>query len=84
MSTLLRQVTKAGVLLNPSKLDSLLQAFTHNVKTDNVTLDDLLQLAQSLGNLSASRVTFYTLPTVANGDGIGRHRRRARGVRRRW
>jgi LCP family protein required for cell wall assembly len=71
LSTLLRQVTKAGVLLNPAKLDSLLQAFVHNTQTDNVTLDDLIQLAQSLGNLSPSRVTFYTLPTVNDPDGQG-------------
>jgi LCP family protein required for cell wall assembly len=71
LSTLLRQVTRAGVLLNPPKLDSLLQAFVNNTHTDNVTLDDLIQLAQSLGNLSPSHVTFYTLPTVNDPDGQG-------------
>lgn len=70
LSTLLRQVNNAGILLNPARLDSLLQAFTRNTSTDNVTLDDLLQLAQSLGNLSPSHVTFYTLPTVADGEGL--------------
>jgi LCP family protein required for cell wall assembly len=70
LSTLLRQVTKAGVLLNPARLDSLLQAFVKNTHSDNVSLDDLIQLAQSLGNLSPSKVTFYTVPTVASGDGL--------------
>jgi LCP family protein required for cell wall assembly len=70
LSTILRQVTSAGVLLNPARLDSLLQAFVHNVWTDNVTLDDLIELAQSLGDLSPSRVTFYTLPTVPDGEGL--------------
>ena len=70
LSTLLRQATSAGVLLNPAKLNSLLQAFVHNVQTDNVTLDDLLNIAQSLGNLDPRRVTFYTLPTHAEGGGL--------------
>jgi LCP family protein required for cell wall assembly len=70
LSTILRQVTSAGVLLNPGRLDSLLQAFVHNVWTDIVTLDDLIELAQSLGDLSPSRVTFYTLPTVPDGEGL--------------
>ncbi len=70
LSTMLRQVTSAGVLLNPITLDSVLQAFVHTVQTDNVTLDDLLDIAQSLGNLSPSRVTFYTLPTVPAGNGV--------------
>jgi len=69
LSTLLGQASSAGVLLNPAKLNSLLQAFVHNTHTDNVTLDDLLNIAQSLGNLDPKRVTFYTLPTVPDGDG---------------
>jgi hypothetical protein len=70
LSTLLRQATSAGVLVNPAKLNRLLQAFVHNVRTDNVTLDDLLNIAESLGNLDPDRVTFYTLPTVPEGEGL--------------
>ena len=64
LSAILRQVTSAGTLLNPAKLDAFLQAFVQNTFTDNVTIDDLVTLAQSMGNLDPSRVTFYTLPTV--------------------
>jgi LCP family protein required for cell wall assembly len=64
LSAILQQVTSAGTLLNPGKLDSFLQAFVENTFTDNVTIDDLVTLAQSMGNLDPSRVTFYTLPTV--------------------
>ena len=35
-----------------------------NTFTDNVTIDDLVTLAQSFGTLDPSRVTFFTLPTV--------------------
>jgi LCP family protein required for cell wall assembly len=64
LSAILRQVTSAGTLLNPAKLDAFLQAFVQNTFTDNVTIDDLVTLAQSMGKLDPSQVTFYTLPTV--------------------
>ena len=35
-----------------------------NTFTDNVTIDDLVTLAQSFGTLDPSRVTFFTLPTT--------------------
>ena len=50
-SSILQQVTSAGTLLNPAKLDAFLQAFVQNTFTDNVTIDDLVTLAQSFGNL---------------------------------
>ena len=64
LSAILRQVTQAGTLLNPVKLDAFLQAFVNNTFTLNVKLDDLINLAGSLGTLDPARVTFYTLPTV--------------------
>ena len=64
LSAILQQVTSAGTLLNPGKLDGFLQAFVQNTFTDNVTIDDLVALAQSMGNLDPSKVTVYTLPTV--------------------
>lgn len=64
LSAILRQVTQAGTLLNPGKLDGFLQAFVNNTFTLNVKLEDLLTLAGSLGSLDPAHVTFYTLPTV--------------------
>ncbi len=64
LSSILQQVTSAGTLFNPSTLDAFLQAFVQNTFTDNVTIDDLVTLAQSFGTLDPSRVTFFTLPTT--------------------
>ncbi|HYN72349.1 MAG TPA: LCP family protein [Nakamurella sp.] len=64
LSSILQQVTSAGTLFNPSKLDAFLQAFVQNTFTDSVTIDDLGVLAQSFGTLDPSRVTFFTLPTT--------------------
>lgn len=66
LSAILRQVSQAGTLLNPSTLDAFLQAFTSNTFTDNVTVSDLVTLAGSLGSLDPGHVTFYTMPTVAD------------------
>ena len=68
LSAILQQVTSAGTLLNPMKLDAFLQAFVSNTFTDNVSIDDLVVLAQSFGNLSPSKVTFFTMPTVPSTD----------------
>jgi len=73
LSTLLRQVTSAGTLLNPATMNAFLQAFVQNTYTDNVTIDDLVALAQSFGTPDPTRVTFYTLPThvsAVNPDGL--------------
>lgn len=63
LSALLRQVSSAGTLANPVKLDNFLQAFVHNTFNDGVTLENLLDIAGSLGDLNPDTVTFYTLPT---------------------
>lgn len=68
LSTILRKVTSAGTLLNPNELDRFLQAFAHATNTSNVTMSTLLDLAHSLGALSADTVTFYTLPTKPDGQ----------------
>ncbi|MET3804498.1 LCP family protein required for cell wall assembly [Nakamurella sp. UYEF19] len=64
LSAILRQVTQAGTLLNPAKLDAFLQAFAKNTFTENVSLTSLATLAGSLGSLDPAHVTFYTMPTV--------------------
>ena len=69
LSAILRQVTQAGTLLNPGKLDGFLQAFSKNTFTQNVKLEDLVRLAGSLGSLDPAHVTFYTMPTVPRDDG---------------
>lgn len=66
LSSMLRQVTSAGTLLNPATLDAFLQAFVQNTYTDNVTIDDLVALAESFGSLDPSTITFFTLPTEAD------------------
>src|SRR5690606_1120128 len=72
LSALLRQVTSAGTLLNPVALDNFLQAFARNVQPDNVTLEDMIELANSLGDLSPGKVTFYSVPTYPSTERSGK------------
>jgi len=54
-------------------MNAFLQAFVQNTYTDNVTIDDLVTLAQSFGTPDPTRVTFYTLSThvsAVNPDGL--------------
>ena len=59
------------VLLNPSKLTDFVNAFSKSTFGDNIGVDQLFTLGQSMQGVEAGRVTFITVPTVgeANDDG---------------
>ncbi|AZI59038.1 hypothetical protein EH165_13695 [Nakamurella antarctica] len=72
LSSILRQVKSSDTLLNPAKLNDFVTAFTQATRNDGLKINDLMNLAQSLGTLDPSRVTFYTLPTgEPENDGRG-------------
>jgi LCP family protein required for cell wall assembly len=63
VSTILREVTSAGVLLNPLKMTKLLNSAFDSVITDEgLDRNDLLTLGKQLRNLSAKNVTTLTIP----------------------
>jgi anionic cell wall polymer biosynthesis LytR-Cps2A-Psr (LCP) family protein len=63
ISTILREVTSAGVLLNPVKMTRLLNSAFDSVITDEgLDRNDLLTLGKQLRNLSAKNVTTLTIP----------------------
>lgn len=62
-SALIQQIDKTGTLINPGKLDALLNVIATNTFTDNMTLENLVDLAGSIGDLKPGQVSFYTLPT---------------------
>ena len=66
LSTILRTVKSAGVLLDPGKLGSFVTAFTQNTTTAGIDFNALMTLAESLGDLDPAKVTFFTVPTVAD------------------
>ncbi|MGX7823991.1 LCP family glycopolymer transferase [Actinokineospora sp. 24-640] len=71
LSSLLRKSMSAQVLLDPSKLTGFTEAFTSSTFGDNITVDSLFSLGQSLQRLEAGRVTFLTVPTVGTSNRRG-------------
>jgi anionic cell wall polymer biosynthesis LytR-Cps2A-Psr (LCP) family protein len=63
VSTILREVTSAGVLLNPVKMTKLLNSAFDSVITDEgLDRNDLLTLGKQLRSLSAKNVNTLTVP----------------------
>lgn len=62
LSSLLRKVLSSETLLNPGKLNAFINAFASSTVGQNIGVDQLLTLAQSLQSLEAGRVSFVTIP----------------------
>ncbi|PRY43282.1 LytR family transcriptional attenuator [Umezawaea tangerina] len=62
LSSLLRKVLSNETLLNPGKLNGFINAFAASTQGQNVGVDQLLTLGQSLQGLDAGRVSFVTMP----------------------
>lgn len=63
LKAMMRKMVTSGTLTDPAKLDRVMQTFIANSTTDNVTVDQLLTVADEFA--SGSAVTFVTLPTTA-------------------
>lgn len=68
LSALLRGALSNKVLLNPSKLNGFINAFTRDTFVENIDTKSLLTLGRSLQNVDAGAVTFLTVPTAGTND----------------
>ena len=68
LSALLRRAMSGQVLLDPGKLTGFVNAVAANTFGENVGTDQLLELGQSLQGLDASKVNFFTVPTVGTAN----------------
>ena len=70
MSSVVRQATSKGLVTNPIKLFSVLDAITKSLTVDPGlgTLDDMKNFATSLAGLTPKDVKFMTVPWVSRGD----------------
>ncbi|SDC90266.1 LCP family glycopolymer transferase [Actinokineospora iranica] len=71
LSSLLRKAMSSQVLLDPAKLTQFTGEFAKSTFGDNVGLQSLFQLGQSLQGLETGRVTFITVPTVGESNSRG-------------
>ncbi|MBK1784858.1 LCP family protein [Prauserella cavernicola] len=68
MSSLLSATLSRDVLLDVGKLTGFVNAFARSTFGENIGVDQLLTLAQSMQGLSAGAVEFMTVPTVGEAN----------------
>ncbi len=71
LSSLLRKAMSSEVLLDPGKLTGFVNAFSKATFGDNIGVDQLFTLGQSMQGMQAGRVTFITVPTVGEANERG-------------
>ncbi|WP_342743485.1 LCP family protein [Amycolatopsis sacchari] len=64
IGALMAKVMSHGVLTNPTQLSDFVTAFAKATFGDNIGVDQMLTLAQSMKGLDPSKVNFMTVPTV--------------------
>jgi LCP family protein required for cell wall assembly len=71
LSAVAQQATSSGLLFNPRRLFSFLDAATKSITTDPelADLNELRKLAQSVQDIGLKNVKFVTVPVVDRGDG---------------
>ena len=71
LSSMIREVSSTGLLLNPVKLFSVLDSATQGLTTDPglADIDTLRDLALSVKGMSPSQIAFLTMPWLERGDG---------------
>ncbi len=71
LSALLRKAMSSEVLLDPGKLTGFVDAFSKATFGDNIGVDQLFTLGQSMQGVQTGRVTFITVPTVGEANERG-------------
>lgn len=71
LSSLLRKAMSSEVLLDTRKLTGFVEAFSKSTFGDNIGVDQLFTLGQSMQGVEAGRVTFITVPTVGEANENG-------------
>ncbi|MDQ3786556.1 MAG: LCP family protein, partial [Actinomycetota bacterium] len=71
LSSLLRKAMSTEVLLDPGKLTAFVDAFSKATFGDNIGVDQLFTLGESMQGVQAGRVTFITVPTVGEANERG-------------
>ncbi|MFT3660039.1 MAG: LCP family protein [Gordonia sp. (in: high G+C Gram-positive bacteria)] len=71
MSSLLRSALSSDVMSNPAKLNRIVKTFIEYSTVDRVDTNSLIELAESMQEVDAGRVTFVTIPTAGTStDGL--------------
>ncbi|MER6760788.1 LCP family protein [Amycolatopsis sp. NPDC000673] len=64
IGALLKKVMSSDVVLDPGKLSGFITAFAHATFGDNLGVQQMMTLAQSMRGLNPANINFMTVPTV--------------------
>jgi LCP family protein required for cell wall assembly len=71
IKALMQKAMSRGVLTNPGQLSAFVTAFANATFGDNIGVDQMLTLAQSMKGLDPSKITFMTVPTTGTANSRG-------------
>jgi LCP family protein required for cell wall assembly len=71
INSLMRKVMSRGVITDPTQLSNFVTAFARATFGDNIGVDQMLTLAQSMKGLDPSKVNFITVPTTGESNSRG-------------
>jgi LCP family protein required for cell wall assembly len=71
IGSLLKAVMSKEVMLNAGRITGFVTAFAKATFGDNLGVDQMLTLAQSMRGLSADKINFLTVPTTGNANTRG-------------
>ena len=71
IGSLLKAVMSKDVMLNASKITGFVTAFAKATFGENLGVDQMLTLAQSMRGLSAEKISFLTVPTTGTANSRG-------------
>ncbi len=81
LSSLLRSMISKEVFFSLNKLNNVVNQFINDSYVDHIDTKDLVELGQSLQNVSAGRITFLTVPTTGYMDEWGNEHMRVDDTR---
>ncbi|HKS46262.1 MAG TPA: LCP family protein [Amycolatopsis sp.] len=71
IKALMQKVMSRGVMTSPAQLSGFVTAFAKATFGDNIGVDQMLTLAQSMKGLDPSKVNFMTVPTTGESNSRG-------------
>lgn len=71
IGALLKKVMSSDVVLDPGKLSGFITAFAGATFGDNLGVQQMMTLAQSMRGLDPSKINFMTVPTTGNANKRG-------------
>ncbi|NYI88592.1 LCP family protein required for cell wall assembly [Amycolatopsis endophytica] len=71
LTALLQKAMSQGVITDPTQLSNFVTAFARATFGDNIGVDQMLTLAQSMKGLDTTKLKFLTVPTVGESNKRG-------------